>query len=230
LAPQQYAVPVVASPHVCSPKALRAENVTPPVTATGTGTALELVEPSPSWPALFDPQQYATPFVASPHVCSPEALRAENVTPPVTATGTGTALELVEPSPSWPALFAPQQYATPFVASPQVCAPAALSSENEIPPVTATGTELELVEPSPRWPELFNPQQYAAPSVLNPQVCTEPALKAKKVSPPVTAAGTTLDSVEPLPRAPDPQQYTAPAVVPPQVCAETTVPATVDRR
>jgi hypothetical protein len=144
---------------------------------------LELVEPVPSWPKEFAPQQNAAPDMMTPQVCSLVTTAAlpicwprgaaprpsvEKVSPPVTATG--TALELVEPSPSWPALFNPQQYAAPMVASPHVCSPEALSAVKVTPPATAPGTALELVEPSPSWPALFDPQQYATPFVASPQV------------------------------------------------------------
>jgi hypothetical protein len=35
-------------------------------------------------------------------------------------TATGVELLVVEPRPSWPELFAPQQYAAPALVSPQV--------------------------------------------------------------------------------------------------------------
>jgi hypothetical protein len=197
------------------PEALSAEKVSPP--ATATETVLEVVEPVPSWPKTLLPQQYAAPAVVTPHVCSlvkrvalpmcwprgatPRA-SVEKVSPPATATG--TELELVEPSPSWPELFNPQQYAAPVLASPHVCSPEALSAENVTPPVTATGTELELVEPSPSWPALFDPQQYATPLVARPHVCSPEALRAENVIPPATATGTVLEVVEPSPSRPEP--------------------------
>ena len=86
---------MVVRPHVRDEAALNAENVSPPVTATGT--ALPALDPLPSGPA---PQQYADPVIVSPHVCSRPGLTLENVRPPATATG--TELGVTDPLPSGP--------------------------------------------------------------------------------------------------------------------------------
>jgi hypothetical protein len=67
---------------------------------TLTGTLLLTVVRAPSSPLELLPQQYATPFVVRPQVCRPEALSAEKVSPPATATG--TVLEVAEPLPRGP--------------------------------------------------------------------------------------------------------------------------------
>src|SRR2546425_4774872 len=56
--------------------------VSPPPTATGV--VLLVVEPLPSWPLAFRPQQYAAPPVVRPHVKSRAALMAANTRPTVT--------------------------------------------------------------------------------------------------------------------------------------------------
>ena len=63
--------------------------------ATFTGTRLLVVEPSPSCPRALSPQQYATPPVVTPHVCSCPAVRLANVSPPLTAVGAVATVCLV---------------------------------------------------------------------------------------------------------------------------------------
>src|SRR6266849_6545741 len=53
--------------------------MSPPPTATGV--VLLVVEPLPSWPLAFRPQQYAAPPVVRPHVNSRAALMAANTRP-----------------------------------------------------------------------------------------------------------------------------------------------------
>src|SRR5882762_4942047 len=104
---QQYAMLSTVTPQEPPPPALTIANPSPPGMSTGTGSAV-------SYP-LF-PQQYAAPPVVTPQVwlsSEPPASITENASPPVTATG--TERETVEPSPSWPKSFAPQQYADPPV-------------------------------------------------------------------------------------------------------------------
>src|SRR6266852_5208642 len=55
--------------------------MSPPPTATGV--VLLVVEPLPSWPLAFRPQQYAAPPVVRPHVNSRAALMAANTRPTV---------------------------------------------------------------------------------------------------------------------------------------------------
>src|SRR5690242_2358882 len=98
----------------------------------------------------------------------PQVLRAENVSPPVTATG--TELEVSEPSPRSPSALPPQQYAAPLGVRPQVCVLPVTTEEKVSPPLTGTGTVLEVVEPLPSRPKLLSPQQYAAPLVVTAHV------------------------------------------------------------
>ena len=107
--PQQYTVPLVASPHVCPLRAARRANFSPPVAVTVTGVPLLEVVPSPICPYEFHPQQNAAPSIVTPQVCaSPRVMVANDLPPP---TATGNVLALVVPSPSWPAKLLPQQYA-----------------------------------------------------------------------------------------------------------------------
>jgi len=79
------------------------------------------------------------------------------------ATLTGTLLSVVDPLPSWPLSFEPQQY-VPRAVTPQVWLAPALSATKPSPPATSVGLVRCVVVPSPSWPLLFEPQQYAAPA------------------------------------------------------------------
>src|SRR5260370_1375910 len=83
--PQQYAAPLVVTPHGRTVPALTAAKVRPPPTATGVKRPCPA--PSPSWPWALSPQQYAAPVVVSPHVWRLPALTAAKVSAPATATG-----------------------------------------------------------------------------------------------------------------------------------------------
>src|SRR2546427_5843321 len=67
------------------------------------------------------------------------------------ATGVGLDRDCPVPSPSWPKLFEPQQYAPPPVAIAQLCPPPALTLSKPSPPLTATG-----------WSDRMSAQQYTA--------------------------------------------------------------------
>src|SRR5205823_8789085 len=140
--PQQYPVPDVVTPHVCSPSAEIEANASPP--ATATGPAWLLVVPSPSCPTEFNPQQYAAPVVRTPQVCSSPALMVLNVSDPNTPVGTDLCdvLPLV-PSPSVPKKLAPQQYAVPATDTPHMCELPTSSLAHLIPPPTSTGAVLD---------------------------------------------------------------------------------------
>src|SRR5438477_294796 len=107
----------------------------------------------------------------------------------------------MEPSPSWPRLFAPQQYAAPVVVRAQVWSRPGLIWENVNPPVTPTGTDLAVVDPSPSSPQGFPPQQYGAPLVVSAQVCVAPALTEAKLTTvtvmPAVSLTPSLDAITP---------------------------------
>src|SRR5207237_9554206 len=121
------------------------------------------------------------------------------------------------PVPSAPLRPEPQQYATPLVVTPQVCAPPALIVVNVRPPITARGVFANLApvpppRPSPRCPSEPMPQQYAAPFVVTPHTAEpRPALVPVNTSPPHTGSGLGQQngwggaaSTPPLPLARDP--------------------------
>jgi len=126
--------------------------------ATATGTLLQgfvpwhssgPTAPFPSWPKLFEPQQYQAPPVARPHVRNNPARSAVKVSPPATATGVRLhGLELhvsvaaLAPIPSSPNELSPQQYAAPAAVRPQACRFAAPTVENWSPPATLSGVSL----------------------------------------------------------------------------------------
>jgi hypothetical protein len=129
--------PVVARVHVKEIPTLTDSKLTGPEAGadTTTGVALLVNVPWPSWPELFNPQQYMAPPTATPQVWArsfapsemlPYALTDRNSTPPETATGLEASV--VVPSPSWPNTFCPQQNASPPVVTPQECALPAASA------------------------------------------------------------------------------------------------------
>src|SRR5690242_14777262 len=93
----------------------RALNVVPP--DTGTGKLDGRVEPLPSVPWAFAPQQYAFPAVVRPHVYEKPAETALSWRAP--ATCTGEAALAVPPLPSAPPWFSPQHQALPSCATAQ---------------------------------------------------------------------------------------------------------------
>jgi hypothetical protein len=66
LLPQQYAAPLVDTPHVWNVPASTVLKLSPPPTATGA--ARGVVVPSPSWPKPLCPQQYAAPLMVTPQL------------------------------------------------------------------------------------------------------------------------------------------------------------------
>src|SRR5262245_58244945 len=117
---------------------------------TETGTVLVFVEFVPSWPLEFAPQQKTPPESVRAHVWKDPAEMATTPAPTSgTVTGTGNELSKVEPMPSWPTSFLPQQNTRPSGSSiAQVCRfPAVRERTCPVRPVTATGTWLSTVEP-----------------------------------------------------------------------------------
>ena len=153
---------------------------------TRTGLLTAVVAPSPSAPRSFQPQQYAAPPIARPHVWLLPPLNPVNEA--LVATACGVVANCVEvPMPSCPSAFLPQQYALPPWATPQVkppprggplgCCkvpPPAAKDSNERPPATATGSARVVVVPSPSSPESLAPQQYAWPEAIRPHACPKP--------------------------------------------------------
>ena len=96
---------------------------------TGTAVELAVVVPLPSWPLVFEPQQYPSPVVRTPHVWKKPALTLPNVRVP--STGKGVVLQAstaskpahvsVVAAPSWPSPLLPQQYAAPLDVRPHAC-------------------------------------------------------------------------------------------------------------
>lgn len=119
--------------------------------------------PSPSWPEFW-PQQYPSPEVASAQVWYIPELTAEKATPAGISTGTGEARCVVDPSPSWPYVLEPQQYALPCAVRPQVCEfpPDSVTIDGDDPIATGTnGVTYEFEEaPFPSCPYVLEPQQY----------------------------------------------------------------------
>src|SRR5688572_17418339 len=103
--PQVYESPAVSDAKRMSP-------------ATAVGTSRRVPDsPSPiTWPA---PQQYAAPSLVTPQLCRPPAVTDAKVRPPDTRTGVNRVSGV--PSPMFPPLLLPQQYAAPTTSSAHVC-------------------------------------------------------------------------------------------------------------
>ena len=141
------------TPQVCNCVALTDAKVSPPEGATGMRLTPVAVAGSPSWPVKLSPQQYAVFIVgalAIPQEWPAPVRTVAKVSPPPTPSG--VVLPVVVPSPSWPLLLSPQQYAAPTVVMPQVFRNPALTAAKVSPPETAAGVELLVVVPLPSWP------------------------------------------------------------------------------
>ena len=84
-------------------------------------------------------------------------------------TATGDERLVVVPSPSWPEVFPPQQYAVPALVNAHVCRPPAVAAVKRISPRTATGNSRRVETASPNCPSPLEPQQYAAPALVSAQ-------------------------------------------------------------
>src|SRR5580704_15163995 len=126
----------------------------------------------------------------------------EKVAPAVTltplvrpVTGTGSGRLLIDPLPSWPLLFCPQQRTWPLSRTAQVCwAPDAIAT-GSITMGTSVGCVMGcIVDPEeplallPSCPWLLSPQQWTAPAVIA-QVCDRPVAIATTFCRPGTATG-----------------------------------------
>ena len=106
-------------------------------------------------------------------------------------TGTGSARLLIDPSPSWPLPFWPQQRTWPFRRTAQVCwAPAAMATGSmtigtNVGCVMAPDPPLALL---PSCPWLLSPQQRMAPAVIA-QLCDRPVATATTFCSPGTGTG-----------------------------------------
>src|SRR5690606_9430344 len=111
----------------------------------------------------------------SAHACCACAWTERATTSGGSATRTGTGESAVDPLPSCPRSFAPQQYTWPLLAStPHVNSPPASIDVKRNWPLTGRGTAEEAVSPDPSCPRPFAPQQYA-PSGVCAQVCSQPS-------------------------------------------------------
>src|SRR5690242_4959422 len=81
-----------------------------PLTATGVGRLS--VVPSPDWPCWLAPQHLTSPPAPTAQVwASPAVIAVTPLDSPLTATDVRRSV--LVPSPSWPALFAPQHLTSP---------------------------------------------------------------------------------------------------------------------
>ena len=176
--------------------------------------------PAPQLVVDTDAASAVLPSAARAQVCAPPAASCVGAEPAGRpSTTVGSARSLIEPSPSCPALFAPQHTAAPARAAHVWRAPA-LSALAPASPATATGAARSLIEPSPSWPRSFAPQQRTLPSLSRAQVCSSPATSCVALAIPATATGAARALIEPSPSWPwsfAPQHHTVPSLSPAQL-------------
>src|SRR5258706_3199917 len=134
---------------------------------------------SPTCPTLFRPQQ--NPFVSNeaPQAYPMPAVTSLKVRPDEMGTGAPCGEENLEPLPTSPYPFDPQQYTVPSSREAQVSpSPAAMELKCR-PPLTGTGVTLPAADPFPRNPV---PQQKASPDTVSAHVCWCPALMPTHLS------------------------------------------------
>src|SRR5688572_4128664 len=111
---------------------------------TPTGALRDCAVPSPSCPLVFWPQQTTFSFDVRPHVWALPDVICSNVKSPATGPGVVRS-ETVDPSPSCPSPFLPQQIARPSLsiahewAAPAATRPASLGKVSA-GTIGATGT------------------------------------------------------------------------------------------
>ena len=108
------------------------------------------------------------------------------------ATAVGVGRSVVELSPSWPWLLAPQHQAVPALVRPQVCAAPAASCAKVRLVCTFTGVSAQAKVPpsmlhvvvagAPSCPLSSRPQHQATPSVVRPHVWAPPVATDAKTS------------------------------------------------
>ena len=147
------------------------------------------VVPSPSWPPLLVPQQYARSSLVTPQVRStPPLIRVitRSVRSLVGVEQVGrrpiTQLAKVVEAPA----EAPSRESDAAGMVPARVHVAELTSARH---GSRVGGRAAAVVPSPSCPRPPEPQQYARLAVVTPQVYAFPASICRKLSPPVTAVG-----------------------------------------
>ncbi|WUJ10354.1 hypothetical protein OHA21_17180 [Actinoplanes sp. NBC_00393] len=137
--PQQYAWLSLLSPQVWEAPPVSWMNETPGGAFTATGIDRSSVLPSPSSPFQLPPQQYARVSLPIPHVWVPPAVSWVKVTPNGGLTCTRPGRSALRPSPSWPRMPFPQQYAWVSLPSPHVCCMPVVSWVKATPSGALTG-------------------------------------------------------------------------------------------
>ena len=119
-----------------------------------TGDVLLLVVPSPSWPSLFDPQHWIDRLSNNVHVWEFPDATAIAVRGVVMLTKTGTFLNVVVPSPSWPYEFSPQHISSESLSTTQLWLdPLEIdTAASPEPKFVTTGVLLLVQVPSPNCP------------------------------------------------------------------------------
>ena len=103
--------------------------------------------------------------------------------------GTGTSRPSVVPSPSWPALLAPQHQPLPSLRTAHTCcAPAATATGSGIDG-TRTGRGDDVPFPSPSSPAAPSPQHQSPSARVAAQVCCRPTAALVTAVSPATLIG-----------------------------------------
>ena len=127
---------------------------------------------------MFEPQHFTPPLAVSAQVWSREPSEGSSMpvaiatTPLVSPeTSTGVRRFAVVPSPSCPALLAPQHFTPWAVVSAHAWRyPIDTAVTPEVSPETFTGVSRLVVVPSPTCPEPFAPQHFTPPLTVTAQV------------------------------------------------------------
>jgi hypothetical protein len=196
------------------------------------GTDRFVVEPSPSCPYKFKPQQET--LLIPPNAAHVWSLPAERAFTNAEPKPMGTVLHSkfdwhvsVVATPNSPKRFDPQQNRSARLYAQVWPKPAAIPWTPLVRPRTWTGVERLVVLPSPSWPFSLPPQHIAAPAVVTAHVWFAPAeMAAMPLDKPTTSMGVdvhgkgspitehTACAVPPnWPELSDPQHFALPAFV-----------------
>src|SRR4051812_12781820 len=130
---------------------------------TPTGDERSKFDPSPNCPPPFSPQQLTWPFADRPHVnADPAAMLTRRIAP--FPASTGTAVGVIDGSPSWPRAFSPQHQGAPYSSTAHVWLSPAAIAQNTWASGTRLGATFEPNERTPDCPRSLLPQHHAAPS------------------------------------------------------------------
>ncbi len=195
LAPQHTAEPFASRPHAWLLPHVRL--VRGAASATGRGVP-ELVgarAPTPSCPALLEPQQKARPLGArSPHAKVEPTHTEVHVKPAATGVAVGTADAAVTPFASMPPVVSPHPYSAPEPLRARVKLAPANTRARPRPAVPAAADGSVAAAPVPHAPHAHSPAHTTRPASVSAQSCVCPIDTEANWSPTAmpTAGGAAL--------------------------------------